>query len=175
MKAILSTALLIIISMTALAQKSGYKVSKDTITGGLIFDGRITFNDLNNEKSFDWLKSGEEDYTPDPAQIAYLKHRLPDYNMVVFMGTWCDDSHYLIPKLEKVLQLASYPMQQYTMYGVDRDKKTQTLAHETYNITLVPTIILLSGDQEVGRITESVNTSIEADLLNLIRKSHTQH
>jgi thiol-disulfide isomerase/thioredoxin len=171
----LFTTILLAASMTTFAQKPGYSISKDTTTGQLIFNGQITFDDLNNEKSFDWLKSGEDEYQPDATQLAYLKQYLPQYQLVVFMGTWCDDSHYLVPKLEKVLQLISYPMQQYTMYGVDREKKTQTMAHEKYNITLVPTIILFSGQQEVARITESVNTSIEADLATLIRKNQKQH
>ena len=164
-----------IITMSATAQNHPYTTTKDTVTDGLIFDGPITFADLNNEPSFTWLKSGYDEYTPDAAQLAYLKANLPKYHIVVFMGTWCDDSHYLIPKLEKVLQLAGYPMQQYVMYGADREKKTIGKEHEKYGITLVPTIILFDGQQEIGRITESVSNSIEADLAAIIsRYSNTK-
>lgn len=157
--------------MSATAQNiHSYTITRDTVTDGLIFNGPITFADLNNEKSFDWLKSGYDEYTPDAKQLAYLRTNLPEYRMVVFMGTWCDDSHYLIPKLEKVLQLTGYPMQQYTMYGANREKKTIGNEHEKYGITLVPTIILFDKDHEIGRITESVNTSIEADLAAIISK-----
>lgn len=160
-----------IITMSATSQNTHpYTTTKDTVTDGLIFNGPITFADLNNEPSFTWLKSGYDEYTPDATQLTYLRTNLPKYKMVVFMGTWCDDSHYLIPKLEKVLQLAGYPMQQYTMYGADREKKTRRGEHEKYGITLVPTIILFDNGHEIGRITESVSNSIEADLADIISR-----
>src|SRR6185503_1269356 len=113
------------ITMSTTAQNTHrYTTTKDTVTDGLIFNGPITFADLNNEPSFDWLKSGYDEYTPDASQLAYLRTNLSKYRMVVFMGTWCDDSHFLIPKLEKLLQLTGYPMQQYIMYGTARGKKT---------------------------------------------------
>jgi thiol-disulfide isomerase/thioredoxin len=166
--------ILSIVSMSTIAQNHPYTTTTDTVTGSLIFDGPITFTDLNHEPSFTWLKSGYDEYTPDKTQLNYLRDNLSKYRLVVFMGTWCDDSHYLIPKLEKVLQLINYPMQQYTMYGADREKKTIGNEHEKYGITLVPTVILFDGEHEVGRITETVNNSIEADLADIISK-YQQH
>jgi hypothetical protein len=176
MKQLSVAFILTIICVTAIAQspKPGYSVSKDN-TGTIIFNGQITFDDLNKEKSFGWLKSGADDYKPKAAAIAYLTKNLSQYNMIVFMGTWCSDSRYLVPKLEKVLQLTAYPMQQNTMYGVDHAKKTKAIADDKYNITLVPTIILLKGQQEIGRITETVQASIEADLAAIIQKDQQQH
>ena len=89
--------------------------------------------------------------------------------MVVFLGTWCDDSHELIPKLEKVLQLIQYPQSSLTMFGVDRAKTTTTHDEKQYKITLVPTIIVFDKDREIGRITESVQKSIEADLEAMLK------
>jgi len=170
MKQLFVAVILIISTVMAQAQKPGFTISNDTSIGSVIFNGQITFDDLNKERSFDWLKRGSDKYNPDAAKLAYLSKDLPQYTMVVFMGTWCSDSHNLIPKLEKVLQLTAYPMQQYTMYGVDLKKKTIAKTTDNYNITLVPTIILLKGRQEIGRITESVKTSIEADLADIIQK-----
>jgi thiol-disulfide isomerase/thioredoxin len=87
---------------------------------------------------------------------------------VVFIGTWCDDSHYLLPKLTKVLQLAGYPLTGVTMYGTDRDKKTKNGEQAQYGITLVPTIILLKNGKEAGRITESALKSVEEDLAKMV-------
>src|ERR1700744_1342541 len=95
-------AVLIMISLHTYAQ-SNYEVIKDK--DAVIFKGACTFEDLNKEPSFTWLQKGMNAYKPDSTKIAYLKKNLPKYRMVVFMGTWCDDSHFLIPKLEKVLTL----------------------------------------------------------------------
>ena len=154
-------------SITAMSQS--YIASKDD-DGGLIYNGRITFDDLNKEPSFTWLKGDEKAYLPDERIQLYLNAYLKNYSMVVFMGTWCDDSHYLIPKLEKVLRLAEYPMSSVTMYGVDRQKETKSGEQKKYNITLVPTIILFKNGIEAGRITENVSKSIEADMAAIIAK-----
>jgi thiol-disulfide isomerase/thioredoxin len=166
----LLVALMLLFSMQATAQNKAYDISQDPKGDGLIFNGPITFADLNGEHSFAWLKSGYDGYQPDKAGLAYLAGTLGDYTMVVFLGTWCDDSHELVPKLERVLDMTHYPATALTMYGVDRDKATKGGEHKRYDITLVPTIILYRNGKEAGRITESVQKSIEADLADIIQK-----
>jgi len=160
--------LLVIMNMHAMAQVTAYDVSKDKENGDLVFNGPVTFGDLNKEVSFTWLQNGMDGYRPDAQAISFLKGRLKEYTLVVFLGTWCDDSHYLIPKLEKVLQQAGYPLNSVTMYGVDREKTTKNGQHKKYNITLVPTIILFKDGREAGRITETVMKSVEWDLTKII-------
>lgn len=160
--------LLLIMYINAEAQTQTYSTIKDSIGGGLIFSGQITFDDLNKEQSFTWLTSSAEAYHPNEKTLGYLKTYLPDYTMVVFMGTWCGDSQYLIPRLKKVLQLINYPDSKLVMYGVDRAKTTKSGEEKQYNITLVPTIILFKNGKEVGRVTESVRKSIEEDLALII-------
>jgi thiol-disulfide isomerase/thioredoxin len=177
MKKILALFLLMI-SVNAIAQNKAYTESKDTEGDGLIYNGRLSFNDLDKEASFTWLKTGREEYRPDAKAVDYLRMYVNAYKIVVFLGTWCDDSHDLIPKLEKVLSLLNYPQSQLVMYGVDRAKTTNGGEQKTYAVKFVPTIILYQGDREIGRITESVNKSIEADLAAIIKKdkdSQPQH
>jgi len=159
-------------TFSAIAQTKTYSVSKDPGDGSVIFNGKITFTDLDNEPTFTWLKTGREEYKPNEEKLDYLRLHLKEYAMVVFLGTWCDDSHELIPKLEKLLQMTVYPTDRLTMYGTDRAKKTKNGEHKQYDVTLVPTIILISNGKEAGRITESVEKSIEADLAAIITKQH---
>ena len=152
-----------------MAQRA-YKVSKDSTDGGLIFNGVVTFDDLENESSFTWLKSGEKEYSPEEKDLKLLQFYLRQYTMVVFLGTWCDDSHNLIPKLEKVLDRIDYPKTKVSMFGVDREKTNIGGEYKRYRIANLPTIILLKENKEVGRITETVKTSIEADLSAIIQQ-----
>jgi thiol-disulfide isomerase/thioredoxin len=167
MKTILLSAILLF-SLAAGAQKK-YTVSKDPEEGGVVYNGPCSFGDLDAEQTFDWFKAGAAGYKPDAAAVAYLKKALPPYQLIVFMGTWCDDSHNLVPKLYKVLQQASYPMGQYTMFGVDRKKTTKNSEHLKYKITLVPTIIVLKDHKEIGRITEVIDKSVEEDLAKIVK------
>jgi hypothetical protein len=181
-----ATILLLIMTATNLAAQPEAKPSKrvgttllaasftsvkDDKGDGPIFNGVITFEDLNKEPSFTWMGRGRAAYQPDESKITALK-KLNDqyktYTMVVFMGTWCDDSRNLIPKLEKVIDEVGFPTSRLTMYGVDREKTTTGGQERQYRITNVPTIILMDGEKEIGRITESVKNSIEADLAELL-------
>ena len=159
----------LLIAMPAFAQ-SDFDRSKDKETGSVVFKGQISFEDLKSESTFSWLKRGAADYKPDSIAIAYLKKNLPKYEMVVLMGTWCDDSHNLVPKLYKVMQASGYPMSNYKMYGVDRAKEAKYVEHKLYRLEKVPTIILLKDHVEIGRIVESVKKSVEIDLVQMIQK-----
>jgi thiol-disulfide isomerase/thioredoxin len=162
-----SLALMFLINMNAIAQYPAYATYKDSVDGGVVYNGLITFDDLNKELSFTWLNE-VNDYKPSENVIEFLQTYLKPYTMVLFMGTWCDDSHYLIPRLERVLNLINYPSSNLTMYGVDRAKTTKNGDEKKYNITLVPTIILFKDGKEIGRITESVKKTIEDDLAAMI-------
>jgi thiol-disulfide isomerase/thioredoxin len=163
------TAIALTICMTSMAQDKTYDVSKDTKSESLIFKGLVTFDDLNNEPTFTWLKTRAEAYQPNDILIRYLHDNLRDYSLVVFLGTWCSDSHEIIPKLEKVLQLTGFPETRLRMYGVDREKTSKHDEEKRYRITLVPTIIILTNDgKEVGRITETINKSIEEDIASFL-------
>ncbi len=159
---------MLLISINAIGQSQTYSVSKDTVDGGVVFNGLITLDDLSNEASFSWMKSGIEDYKPYASAVDFLRTYLKDYSLVVFMGTWCDDSQNLIPRLAKVLKEADFPLAKLSLYGTDRAKKTKSREDRQYDVEKVPTIIVFKKGKEVGRITETVRKSIEDDLSAII-------
>lgn len=161
--------LLFFISSINVFAQSDYDRSTDKENGSVVYKGQLTYDDLLKESSFSWLQEGVENYTPSSDAIDYLQKELPAYEVVVFLGTWCDDSKILIPKLYKTLQAANYPMRRYSMYGTDRAKTTKYVEHKLYKIEFVPTIILFKKNNEVGRVTENVKKSIEEDLMEIIK------
>ena len=173
MKGIL-LVLAVLINFSAVAQKT-YKVIKDTTEVGKIYDGLVTFDDLKAESSFGWMTAGMKAYTPEDKPMGLLKFYLRQYSLVVFLGTWCDDSHNIIPKLAKVLEDLNYPATKVTMYGVDRDKTTKGNEQKKFRIHHVPTIILFKDDIEVGRITENVKISVEGDLSTMLQEEMNGH
>lgn len=164
---ILFLALAIFTVMHTQAQGTFDKAINDR--NELVFTGQFTFTDLQQEESFKWMTEGTDAYQPNAEDISYLKNELNKYQLVVFMGTWCEDSHNLIPKLYKVLDAADFPARQLTLYGLDREKKGKGNVHEEYKVLYVPTIIVLSEGKEIGRITETVRKSVEADLSAIIK------
>ncbi len=118
------------------------------------------------------MKNGRNEYMADKDAVRILSNKLKEYSLIVFLGTWCGDSHELIPKLEKVLMMAGYPQQLLTLYAVDRTKETKDGANKKFDITNVPTIIVMKDGKEKGRITETVQRSIEEDLVAIIGKEN---
>jgi thiol-disulfide isomerase/thioredoxin len=70
------------------------------------------------------------------------------------MGTWCDDSHFIIPKFYTLLDASGFSKDRVTLIGVDRAKKTLSHLAEALNIINVPTIIVMKDGKELGRVVE---------------------
>lgn len=154
-------------SLNSFAQP--YETSKDTENGSVVLKGRITMGDLKNEPTFTWLKDNGG-YSPEPVATQYLKENLENYTLVVVMGTWCEDSQILVPKLYATLTQALFPIDQLTVFGVDRTKDALNGEKAQYNIEKVPTIIVYKDAKEIGRIVEIATKSVEEDLVNIIKK-----
>ena len=161
-------ALLMLAGIHAMAQ-SDYDVLKDKKTKSTVYKGECTFDDLLKNKNFSWLPEGAGEYKPDTAAVSYLKQQMPNYQMVVFMGTWCDDTYTVLPKLYKVLQATGYPMKNYTMYGVDRAKTTKYVESKLYKVENVPTIIVMKNMTEIGRVVEVPKRRVEVEIAALIK------
>ncbi len=171
MKYLLTIALLAI--TTQLFAQSDFDTSVDKENQSIIYKGQVSFDDLKKEPTFKWLETGTAEYKPDPTATQFLQQHLPNYEMVVLLGTWCEDSQNLIPKLNKILQATSYPMAKYTMYGVDRAKEAKYAEHKLYKLVSVPTIILYKNHIEIGRVVETVKKSLEEDLVQIIETEVT--
>ncbi len=154
------------INVSAFAQTPAYDISKDPKNGEITFRGPVTFEDLEKEPTFTWLTTGRDEYKPDENKVKFIREKIAagNYTFVVFLGTWCSDSHDLVPRFRKVLELIKFPLTKVTMYGTDREKTTKNGEEKQYRVTLVPTIILFENDKESGRITETVQKSIEDDI-----------
>lgn len=144
----------------------------DPKTGKVLLRGKITFDDLLNETTFSWLKKGAEAYQPQQKVVDNLHIMVGDYRFVVFAGTWCSDTKELLPKFYKVLIEAGVDLHAVEMFAVNRQKEALNIEKTLYSIVNVPTIIVMHQFREVGRIIESVPTTIEEELVRIIQKDY---
>ena len=63
-----------------------------------------------------------------------------------------------------------YNTKNITLIGVNSDKNALSVNVENFNIKLVPTFIIYQKDNELGRIVESPNKSLEEDLWKIVKK-----
>ena len=96
---------------------------------------------------------------------------LEDISVVIMFGTWCHDSKREVPRMLRILDSAGVRTEQISLIGVDTNKEEPKGQEKTYNLRNTPTLILLKNGEEVGRIIERPNVSLEADLINLMTRS----
>lgn len=121
----------------------------------------------------DWYVKEHDEYALDQKTVSELKkEKIGTYDMIVFMGTWCEDSHRDFPRLMKILEAVNYPENKLTIIAVNRKKESPTGDESLYNLQKVPTIILKRYGKELGRIVEMPTTGyIERDLVEILKKN----
>ena len=122
--------------------------------GGKIFKGIISREVLQSDTSFTWYAQNLKGYNPDPVALAGLVKNADSLELLTFMGTWCEDSHFIIPKFYTLVDAAGFSRERITLIGVDREKKTLSHLAEAMNIKNVPTIIVMKNGKEIGRVIE---------------------
>jgi thiol-disulfide isomerase/thioredoxin len=109
-----------------------------------------------------------------PEMIELLRQVHSGVNALVFFGTWCPDSKREVPRFLKIADLVGIARDSVKLYGLDRSKTSPDGLTEKYAITRVPTFIFLKNAQEVGRITEFPQTTLEGDILKIFAEARSK-
>lgn len=115
-----------------------------------------------------WFDSGYAAYAPALDMLEDVQEKRDSIRLLIVFGTWCSDSRRELPRFFKILDGLNVPAEHVQLFGVDRTKKHPEGIPQQYDITLVPTIIVLHNGMEVGRIVESPKTTLELDLLEIL-------
>jgi thiol-disulfide isomerase/thioredoxin len=136
-----------------LYSQTQYEILPDS-RDGKVLKGVITAEVLEKDSSFKWFAEGQKAWAPQASAVTALKKNADTVRLVVFMGTWCEDSHFVIPKLYSLLDKTGFSRQRVSLLAVDRDKKTIGNLSEALHVTNVPTIIVMKNGKETGRVVE---------------------
>ena len=119
-----------------------------------ILKGVLTRDAVQKDSTFKWFAQNQLGYVPNADALTALKSGASNLHFIVFGGTWCDDTKYILPKFYSLADAAAIPADHISLIGVDRSKKTIGYLAESLNVTLVPTIIVLKDGKELGRVVE---------------------
>jgi thiol-disulfide isomerase/thioredoxin len=120
-----------------------------------IFKGIINKEDLTGEPTFKWYAESQRIYPhPDTSAVAAFKNNVDKIYFIIFGGTWCEDTHFVLPKFFKIQEASAFPENRIALFGVDRNKQTLGSVAEAMNIINVPTIIVMKNGKELGRVVE---------------------
>lgn len=147
---------LIIIAATAdLFAQAQYEASPDPKHPEVkIIRGLINKYQIQNDTAFKWFGPNQGGYKPDSATLNAFERAKGKYQFVVFGGTWCEDTQFILPKFFKLQEASGFPDDGVTLFGVNRAKASLGSIAAAFNIKLVPTIIVMKDGKEVDRVVE---------------------
>lgn len=120
-----------------------------------VLNGIITKYAIINNKAFtSWYAPNQDAYKPDPAVLSAMSNAKDKVQFVVFGGTWCEDTQFILPKFFKLQELSGVTDNSISFFAVDRKKKTIGNINDAFRITNVPTIIVMKEGKEIGRLVE---------------------
>jgi thiol-disulfide isomerase/thioredoxin len=113
---------------------------------------------------------GFDEYMPDSESMnKLLDLSKADLKIKVVLGIWCPDSRREVPRFMKVMDTWQFPLTEMTFIGVDNAKLSPIGEYTSLDIVRVPTFIVYKNNIEVGRIIENPVTSLEQDLVNILK------
>jgi len=153
MKRLLAFVLAVFSASLVFAQPA-VEISRDQENGSKVLKGFIAKKDLVTDTAFSWFVQGQKEFTPNADVVKKYAANKDSINILVFGGTWCGDTKHLLPNFIATTDAAGLPASHLTLIGVDRNKKTLFNLSETFNITNVPTFIVLKNGKEICRVVE---------------------
>ncbi|ASK29139.1 thioredoxin [Chryseobacterium sp. T16E-39] len=169
---IVAVSSLFLASQQFSAQKVVMNREVETKNDGKMLLGNQLKDQFLKEPYANWYVKEHDEYALDQKAIAELKKaKITSYNITVFMGTWCEDSHRDFPRLMRILEEVKFPDNKLTIIAVNRKKESPSGEEGLYNIQKVPTIIVEKYGKEIGRMIEMPKTGyVERDLVDILKK-----
>jgi hypothetical protein len=162
--------LCVLLTNVVIAQTTYTSFPDPENNSGLIYKGLITKYLFQNQPLFTWYKQNQESYHPKDSLLTAMSLAAPKkYAIVLFGGSWCDDTQFILSRFFKLQELSGYPDSCIDFFAVDREKKTIGNISAAFQVSRVPTIIVFKEGKEIGRVVEyGISGNWENDLLSLL-------
>ena len=156
MKRLFFTVLLMSMTAGIVISQTPYTSSKDEKHPEVtVLKGIISKYALQNDSTFNnWYNSNQSIYDPPKDIVNAMEAAKDKFQFVIFGGTWCEDTQFILPRFFKLQEQSGFPDQRISFFGVNRAKQTLGNLAAAFNITNVPTIIVMKDGKEVGRVVE---------------------
>lgn len=109
-----------------------------------------------------WFLESYESYEIDLDSLQNIPND-KSVQLTIYLATWCSDTQRELPRMKKLLD-AMNSQWEVTLIALNRKKQLSADRVPKDNITHVPCFIVYRNGEEVGRIIESPEISLEKDL-----------
>jgi len=140
------------------------------------YTGELNRSDLvNSPYTNRWFEPRYDRYKLDKNAMGTIEKNINDFDIVMFMGAWCPDSHREVPRVFKILENSGYDMDKLKVYTLNHRMQSTEQFEKGLNITNVPTIIFYQDGQEVNRFVERPRQSIAKDIAKIVSGEEYKH
>jgi hypothetical protein len=137
-----------------------------SIYGGNDLIGPVTQDDIL--ESFPEWREVMSSYASQEEAIEKLKAIDFTVEIEIILGTWCPDSKEHVSAYFKIIELAENPLIVSSYIGIPKEKGEREPYIQGKNIQKIPTFIVSLNGEEIGRIIERPEKSVEEDLVDII-------
>ena len=156
-------------------QASNSSDTKLSVVGADTLIGKIQRSSLEESPHAAWFTLEYNNYTIDRETIKSFQKSLLDYEIAIFMGTWCSDSQREVPAFFKILDEAGFASNNVSLIAVSEFKDTPEGFETGLDIVYVPTFIFKKKGIEINRIVESPVNTLEKDILSIVNQEGYKH
>ncbi|NSW44536.1 MAG: thioredoxin family protein [Bacteroidales bacterium] len=119
----------------------------------------------------EWYDVEYKTYQPNQEIIKQLSLLVNEgLHIIIVFGSWCGDSKEQVPRFLTIADQLAIDPDMIEFIAVDRKKQAPNMNIDEYKIEKVPTFIFYKNGKECGRIIETPETTLENDMLNLLKK-----
>lgn len=137
----------------------------DKKTNEEILIGYCNKEGLTSPPFGEWFLAEYESYMVDKETLSPLIPKVNnDIKIVIVLGTWCSDSQREVPRFMKISSFLKMDPGQISFIAVDKNKEAKNIPLTSLNIEFVPTFIFYDHENEIGRIVEWPEESLEKDI-----------
>ena len=147
----------------------------NSVKGKDLEGNEILLGEINFDQLKEYTKHWSSSYNPNTDILKKIKPLIKKKDVVLIMGTWCEDSEREIPGFVKILESINYDITKMRIIAVDENKITPNFIEKDYDLINIPTIIFYKNKNEINRIVEFPIKSIEEDILDILTGKGYKH
>ena len=133
-------------------------------------DYRYHVGDITRAQLFEAYSAFQAQYDDyDVGDISSVM--VAELRIEVLFATWCHDSEREVPRLLKILETAGVESSAVELVALDFNKTEPKGRAALQGLEYTPTFVFSVAGEEIGRIVERPDKSLEAALANIVRNA----
>jgi thiol-disulfide isomerase/thioredoxin len=133
-------------------------------------DYRYHVGDITRAQLFEAYPAFQAQYDDyDVGDISSVM--VAELRIEVLFATWCHDSEREVPRLLKILETAGVESSAVELVALDFNKTEPKGRAALQGLEYTPTFVFSVAGEEIGRIVERPDKSLEAALANIVRNA----